>query len=60
MCQVNLECYQLQVNQEFGTRFEVPVVYFTQLMGLALGIPGKKLGIGKEIVAATPLAPYAT
>lgn len=59
MCQVNLECYQQQVNQEFGTRFEVPVVYFTQLMGLALGIPGKKLGIGKEIVAATPLAPYA-
>ena len=59
MCQVNLECYQLQVNQEFGTKFEVPVVYFTQLMGLALGIPGKKLGIGKEIVAATPLAPYA-
>ena len=60
MCQVNLECYQQQVNQEFGTRFEVPVVYFTQLMGLALGIPGKKLGIGKEIVAATPLEPYAT
>jgi heterodisulfide reductase subunit B len=60
MCQVNLECYQQQVNQEFGTRFSVPVVYFTQLMGLALGIPGKNLGIGKEIVAATPLAPYAT
>jgi len=60
MCQVNLECYQQQVNQEFGTRFSVPVVYFTQLMGLALGIPGKKLGIGSEIVAATPLAPYAT
>lgn len=60
MCQVNLECYQQQVNQEFGTRFSVPVVYFTQLMGLALGIPGRKLGIGKEIVAATPLAPYAT
>ncbi|HEY44188.1 MAG TPA: disulfide reductase [Anaerolineae bacterium] len=59
MCQVNLECYQQQVNQEFGTRFSVPVVYFTQLMGLALGIPAKKLGIGKEIVAATPLAPYA-
>jgi heterodisulfide reductase subunit B len=60
MCQVNLECYQQQVNQEFGTRFSVPVVYFTQLMGLAFGIPGKDLGIGKEIVAATPLAPYAT
>lgn len=59
MCQVNLECYQQQVNQEFGTRFSFPVVYFTQLMGLALGVPGKKLGIGSEMVSATPLAPFA-
>lgn len=59
MCQVNLECYQQQVNQEFGTRFSMPVVYFTQLMGLALGVPGKKLGIGSEMVSATPLAPFA-
>ncbi len=59
MCQVNLECYQQQVNQEYGTRFSMPVVYFTQLMGLALGVPGKKLGIGSEMVSATPLAPFA-
>lgn len=59
MCQVNLECYQQQVNQEFGTRFSMPVVYFTQLIGVALGIPGKKLGIGSEVVSATPLAPFA-
>ena len=58
LCQVNLECYQQQVNQDFGTKFEVPVVYFTQLIGLALGVPGKKLGIGSEVVATTPLAPY--
>ena len=59
MCQVNLECYQQQVNQEFGTRFSMPVVYFTQLIGVALGVPGKKLGIGSEVVSATPLAPFA-
>jgi heterodisulfide reductase subunit B len=59
MCQVNLECYQQQVNQEFGTNFNVPVVYFTQLIGLAFGVPGNNLGIGKEIVSATPLAPFA-
>jgi heterodisulfide reductase subunit B len=58
LCQVNLECYQQQVNQDFGTNFEVPVVYFTQLIGLALGVPGKKLGIGSEVVATTPLAPF--
>ncbi len=58
MCQVNLECYQPQVNQEFGTDFSMPVVYFTQLMGLAFGIPAKRLGIGKELVSATPLSSF--
>jgi heterodisulfide reductase subunit B len=51
LCQVNLECYQQQVNQEFGTKFSIPVVYFTQLIGLALGIPPKKLGFGKEFLS---------
>ena len=55
MCQVNLECYQQSVNQEFGTQFTVPILYFTQLMGLALGVPKKKLGIGKELVSASPI-----
>ena len=54
MCQVNLEVYQQQVNLEFGTNFSVPVMYFTQLVGLALGISNKKLGIGKEFVAMAP------
>jgi heterodisulfide reductase subunit B len=38
MCNVNLEVYQGQVNREFGTQFAIPVMYFTQLMGVALGI----------------------
>jgi len=54
LCQVNLECYQTQVNEEFDTDFSVPVLYFTQLLGLALGRSPKKLGFGKELVSATP------
>jgi heterodisulfide reductase subunit B len=59
LCQLNLECYQNQVNQEYGTNFTMPVVYFTQLLGLAFGIPNKRLGIGSELISATPLAPFA-
>ena len=55
LCQVNLECYQSQVNEEFGTNYAVPVLYFTQLMGLALGIPRRRLGIGSELVSAAPI-----
>lgn len=54
LCQVNLECYQIQVNEEFGTSYSIPVLYFTQLLGLALGISPKKLGMGKEFVSAMP------
>jgi heterodisulfide reductase subunit B len=60
LCQINLECYQPQVNQEYGTSFHIPVVYFTQLLGLALGLSNKSLGLGTELIAATPLAQYAT
>ena len=55
LCQVNLECYQTAVNEEFGTDFNIPVLYFTQLLGLALGLTPKKLGIGVELVSATPV-----
>jgi heterodisulfide reductase subunit B len=50
LCQVNLECYQDQVNAQFDTKYSLPVFYFTQLMGLALGIPAKRLGIGTEFL----------
>jgi heterodisulfide reductase subunit B len=55
LCQVNLECYQTAVNEEFGTNFSVPVLYFTQIMGMALGINRRQLGIGSELVSAAPI-----
>jgi len=55
LCQVNLECYQNAVNEEFGTEFHLPILYFTQLIGLALGISAKKLGFGIELVSAKPI-----
>ena len=59
LCQTNLECYQRQINQEYGTDFKIPVLYFTQLIGLSLGIPTKKLGIGTEFVSADRIITYA-
>ena len=49
LCNVNLDTRQVGVNKKFGTDFNIPVFYFTELMGLALGIDAKKLGIGKHI-----------
>ncbi len=42
MCAMNLEMYQDKVNAMFGTDFDVPVVYLTQLMAVAFGMDLKK------------------
>ena len=52
MCQLNLDGFQGAMNRHFGTSYHIPVLYFTQLIGLALGLPPKQLGIGSEIVSA--------
>jgi heterodisulfide reductase subunit B len=55
MCQLNMDAYQARVNSHFNTKFNLPIVFFTQLLGVALGIDMKKLGFGKELVAAEPI-----
>jgi len=55
MCQLNLDAYQNRVNGQFNTDFKLPIVYFTQMLGIAFGLKPKKLGFGKEITAAEPV-----
>ena len=55
MCQLNLDVYQEAANRYFETDFRVPVLYFTQVLGLALGLSPKELGFGQEFVDARPI-----
>ncbi len=52
MCQMNIDAYQSQVNQHLGTTHAMPIVFFTQLMGLAFGMDAEVLGFGTELVSA--------
>ena len=52
MCQLNLDAYQGEMNQYCGTSYHMPILFFTQLMGLAFGIEPKELGFGLELVSA--------
>jgi len=52
MCQMNLDAYQGEMNRYFHTSYKMPIMYFTQLMGLAFGLPAKELGFGLELVSA--------
>jgi heterodisulfide reductase subunit B len=48
LCHVNLDTRQAEVEQEYGTQYDIPIFYFTQLMALAFGISPEKLGLKKH------------
>ena len=52
MCQMNIDAYQNETNHYFGTDYHMPILFFTQLMGLAFGKEPKELGIGMELVSS--------
>ncbi len=54
LCHVNLDTRQEQMARGLGRRFDLPVIYFTQLMGLAFGLDPKRLGLGKHLVDPMP------
>lgn len=51
LCQMNLDLRQGQINSAGGTNHKIPVFYYTQLIGLALGLSEKELGIDKLCVS---------
>jgi len=50
LCQLNLEAYQKDVNKRHGDSLQFPVVYFSQLVGLALGLSHEELGLDQLLV----------
>ena len=50
LCQSNLDLRQSDVEKALGETVGLPVFYFTQLLGRALGLSDKALGIGKLMV----------
>lgn len=50
LCQTNLDLRQSDIESATGEKIGLPVFFFTQLLGRALGIPDSELGIGKLMV----------
>ncbi len=55
VCQMNLDMRQGQINAAMGTSFDIPIVYFSQIMGLTYGYSPKELGLDKNLVSADAL-----
>jgi heterodisulfide reductase subunit B2 len=48
-CHSGLEMHQVRAETEFGIKTNVKVLYFTQLLGLAMGLSPRKLGIHENV-----------
>lgn len=51
MCHFNLDAKQKDVETHFDIDIGIPVLYITQLVGLAFGLPPKELGLHRNIVS---------
>ncbi len=50
MCQSNLDTRQEEIEEKYQTTYYLPILYFTQLMGLAFGISAEKLLLKSHLV----------
>jgi len=51
LCQINLDVYQRKVEHKLKATFDLPILFTTQLMGLALQLEPKSLGLDKNIIS---------
>ena len=48
-CHSGLEMHQIRAEKRFGVKTTVKILYFTQLLGLALGLKPRKLGVHENV-----------
>lgn len=55
MCQSNLDSRQSELSREAGKEYNMPVLYLTEIMGLAYGHPSVKKWLRRHITDPRPL-----
>jgi heterodisulfide reductase subunit B len=59
VCQMNTEVYQEQINKKYGTKFNIPSVYYSTLMSVAYGKSAKDAALDGQIIKAKKLEEIA-
>ena len=54
-----MEVYQSEINKKQGTKFNMPVVYYSQLMSVAYGGSAKEAGLDGQLIKAEKLVSIA-
>ncbi|GFO96350.1 succinate dehydrogenase subunit C [groundwater metagenome] len=50
MCHLQLDAKQKAVEAKFNIKIDMPIIYFTQLIGIAMGFAPQELGLDKHLV----------
>ncbi|MCS6965094.1 CoB--CoM heterodisulfide reductase iron-sulfur subunit B family protein [Thermoflexus sp.] len=50
LCQFNLEAYQDFIRRRYPDLAPMPVLFFTQLIGMAMGLPPRELGLQRLLI----------
>jgi heterodisulfide reductase subunit B len=53
MCHSNLDMRRKEINEYLGEKVDIPVLYVTQALGLAIGLDKKELGLNRHFVKVT-------
>ena len=59
LCQTNVEIYQDEINAKFGSKFEMPVVYYCQLISTDYGRASDDTALDGQIIKAKRLEEIA-
>ncbi|HET9700907.1 MAG TPA: CoB--CoM heterodisulfide reductase iron-sulfur subunit B family protein [Burkholderiales bacterium] len=59
LCQANVEVYQSEINRKQGTKFALPVTYYSQLMTVAYGGTPKEAGLDGHVIPTGKLEEIA-
>ena len=59
LCQANVEVYQSEINKKQGTKLNMPVLYYSQLMTIAYGGSAKDAGLNGQFIRAEKLEKIA-
>jgi len=54
LCQANLDMRQAGAEAEFGRKLGLPIVYFTELMAVAMDLPSAKGTFGSHMIDPSP------
>jgi succinate dehydrogenase / fumarate reductase, cytochrome b subunit len=60
LCHLNLDLQQPLAEQTVGRELDMPVLHLPQLVGLALGLEPKQLGMSRHVVRPTSVIDWST